>query len=236
MSRLGNSIMGAGVAVFVLITDVFAVPAFPAAQGGGASTVGGRAGAIIAVTNRNDSGAGSRRAAIVASVARTVVFRVGGMIELANPLVVTNPCLTVAGQTAPGGGILLSGKNMRGTLVVIDNSDPTLSIGGMPLSGDPARSVSFVGSLDGTGRPGMVGVQGSLCGGQRCVCRKELVCQNPAKRRYKNRNVVHFPNYPSMLSALGLRPVGTWPLICSSRRNLLIRSIEGIAHHMELRS
>lgn len=81
------------------------VSAFPGAEGAGAYSVGGRGGRVLRVTNLDDAGPGSLRAAIEAEGPRIVVFDVGGTIRLARPLVIRNPRITVAGQTAPGGGI-----------------------------------------------------------------------------------------------------------------------------------
>ena len=89
-------------------------PAFPGAYGYGKNAVGGRGGDVIFVTNTWDSGPGSFREACEAQGPRTVIFRVGGKISLKSPINITNPYITIAGQTAPGGGILLRHKGTAG--------------------------------------------------------------------------------------------------------------------------
>ena len=77
--------------------------AFPGAQGFGKKATGARNGVVYHVTNLNDSGAGSFRDAVSASN-RFVVFDVGGYIQLVTAVSVKSN-ITIAGQTAPGGGI-----------------------------------------------------------------------------------------------------------------------------------
>ena len=77
--------------------------AFPGAQGFGKMVTGARNGTVYHVTNLNDSGTGSFRDA-VSSSNRFVVFDVGGYIQLATAVSVKSN-ITIAGQTAPGGGI-----------------------------------------------------------------------------------------------------------------------------------
>ena len=84
------------------------VRVFPGARGFGVRTQAGRGGRIIRVTNLNTEGAGSLREAVLARGPRLVVFEVGGVIDLqAKPLAVTEPFLTLAGQTSPSPGITL---------------------------------------------------------------------------------------------------------------------------------
>jgi hypothetical protein len=97
--------------------------AFPGAEGGGAASAGGRGGVVMEVTNLNDSGNGSLRACVEASGPRTCVFRVGGNIVNQSRLQVSNPYLTIAGQTAPGGGITIGGTNMKGEALFVDTHD-----------------------------------------------------------------------------------------------------------------
>lgn len=86
------------------------VPAFPGALGYGANATGGRNGTVYHVTTLADSGAGSFRDA-VSQPNRTVVFDVGGYITLVTEVSVKSH-ITIAGQTAPGGGIGIKGREV----------------------------------------------------------------------------------------------------------------------------
>jgi len=55
-------------------SEASAIPAFPGAEGFGSTTPGGRGGKVIFVTNLNDSGSGSLRAACNAQGPRIVIF------------------------------------------------------------------------------------------------------------------------------------------------------------------
>lgn len=90
--------------------------AFPEAEGFGKYSTGARGVAnpeVYIVSNLNDSGPGSFRDA-VSQPGRFVVFSVSGIINLQSPVSIS-PNLTIAGQTAPGKGIVLYGQKVSFT-------------------------------------------------------------------------------------------------------------------------
>ena len=84
--------------------------AFPDAEGFGRYASGGRGGEVYHVTNLNDDGSGSFREAVSQSN-RTVVFDVGGVIDISSRIVIKKN-ITIAGQSAPGQGITIYGNGL----------------------------------------------------------------------------------------------------------------------------
>ena len=117
--------LGAALAVVGILlgsAGATALPAFPGAQGWGADTPGGRGGRIVWVTNLQDAGPGSLRDALSLPEPRTVLFEVAGIIHLKSPIFLGGEpnrddgdrysFLTVAGQSAPGGGVVIADYNV----------------------------------------------------------------------------------------------------------------------------
>ncbi len=114
----------------------------PHYQGYGVDTRGGRGGSVQRVTHLLDTmdaaspnWNGSLRKAVSAAGARFVVFEVSGTIPLVAPLIISNPNVTIAGQTAPSPGITL-----RNSYIQIDAADVVIqhvrvrpgAVGGLP--------------------------------------------------------------------------------------------------------
>lgn len=113
-------------AVFAMIDNYESdLIAFPGAEGYGRFTTGGRMfdkrGAKVYYVTRNDDCPdnalveGTLRWALKTGddTPRTILFRTCGTIYLTSNLSLNHPNITIAGQTAPGGGICIAGYQMK---------------------------------------------------------------------------------------------------------------------------
>ncbi|MET0180302.1 MAG: pectate lyase [Novosphingobium sp.] len=111
-------------------------------------TTGGAGGRIIRVTTLASEGVGSLKAAIDAKGPRTVVFEVGGVIDLGRrTLTIAEPYLTVAGQTAPSPGITIvrGGVDLKSHDVILSHLRVMTGADGQArLSGWEADALSTV--------------------------------------------------------------------------------------------
>ncbi len=118
----------------------FAHPADP--------TRGGAGGRIFRVTTLAKDGPGSLKAAVQAKGPRIVVFEVGGVIDLGrDTLTITEPFLTIAGQTAPSPGITLirGGIDLKSHDVILSHIRVMTGADGQPKrSGWEADAFSAV--------------------------------------------------------------------------------------------
>jgi len=109
LSSIRRSSIAAALAALSLAPGVAAaLPAFPGAEGFGAIATGGRGGSVIKVTTLNATGPGSLQEAIDAPGPRIIVFEVSGVID--GDITITHGDVTIAGQTAPGGGVTIRGR------------------------------------------------------------------------------------------------------------------------------
>ena len=97
------------VLLIFFVQIVSALPAFPGAEGFGSETIAGRGGTIYKVTTLANSGSGSLRECIDATGPRICIFGVSGTIQIDGSITISNPYITIAGQTAPSPGIQIRG-------------------------------------------------------------------------------------------------------------------------------
>lgn len=114
----------------------------------GAQTQGGLGGPVLRVTTLAADGPGSLRAALAAKGPRVIVFEVGGVIDLGrHDLILTEPFVTIAGQTAPSPGITLirGGMKIRTHDVAMEHLRFRMGDAGLPKKSGYEVDVSVEG-------------------------------------------------------------------------------------------
>lgn len=134
-------------------SDTLHVVAFPGAEGGGMYATGGRGGKTYFVTSledtmSGDSGTdeGTLRWCIEQEGAKTILFRIAGIIHLKDKLDIPSNT-TIAGQSAPGDGICIADNitQIKGDNVIIRylrfRMGDLLAVEGDALSGTHNKNV-----------------------------------------------------------------------------------------------
>lgn len=123
-------------------------PVAPQPALAGAATRGGLGGQVLRVSTLAADGPGSLRAALAASGPRVIVFEVGGVIDLGrHDLTLTEPFVTIAGQTAPSPGITLirGGMKIRTHDVVMEHLRFRMGDAGLPKKSGYEVDISIEG-------------------------------------------------------------------------------------------
>lgn len=111
-----KKLLSLGFCMLAAATASAQTPAFPEAEGFGMYATGGRGGKVYYVTRNDDCTdnnlvEGTLRWALRSGddTPRTILFKTCGTIYLTSQLKFSHPNVTIAGQTAPGGGICIAG-------------------------------------------------------------------------------------------------------------------------------
>ena len=117
--------------------DYSELPAFPGAEGFGYAAAGGRGGEVYHVSSTEPTGPGTLHHGLTTtgSVPRTIVFEVSGDLEIPQIIVEDASNITIAGQTAPGGGVTVRGGEIR----FVDSHDIVIRYLRFRLGADPER-------------------------------------------------------------------------------------------------
>ena len=125
--------------------------AFPGAEGYGKFTTGGRGGNVFYVTRLDDCSdanlvEGTLRWALRSGddTPRTILFRVCGTIYLTSELKLQHPNVTIAGQSAPGGGICIAGCKFCVTKPNVIIRHIRFRAGDIPTQSYPALDIENV--------------------------------------------------------------------------------------------
>ncbi len=138
----------------IFVAGLVAIGFLPQAAAGHPAdpTTGGKGGRIIKVTSLAKDGPGSLADALAQKGKRIIVFEVGGAIDLQrSTLTITEPDVTIAGQTAPSPGItiLRGGIDVKAHDVILSNIRVFTGVDGQPkFSGWEADAFSTLAAYN----------------------------------------------------------------------------------------